>query len=479
MTRWTHGLINRLVLLCDVAMAAIAAIVAHLRWDLMSWSQMTILWAIGAVTFIQILQLGRGYRVEHYVRPLRQIGHLLVAGVPAAALVAICYYAIIPIGDTNLSALLGWGVVTTLALVFGRLVLVRLGMVLVQSQEVLRRNAVIIGDLDRARDLVRRYREEEGEGGLLSFVALFEDRADAGSAPRPAAAPAENGAQEQDLPVIGGLPELLEYVKHTPVDIVVVTKSWDNPAAISSIANQMYRIAADVIVEMDPERFMLNYANLTRIAGEPALLVQQQPLKGSLGLLKGVEDYVVATVGLILVSPILLLAAIAIKLDSPGPVLFRQPRVGLNNKVFQCYKLRTMRVDPADDGSKGTAKHDPRITKVGAFLRSTSIDELPQLINVLKGEMSVVGPRPHVPNMRVATNVRYEAIRQYVARYRMKPGITGWAQINGMRGGINTLEKAERGVELDLFYIEHWSIWFDIRIMLLTITKGMAGPSVF
>ncbi|MFG1247703.1 MULTISPECIES: exopolysaccharide biosynthesis polyprenyl glycosylphosphotransferase [Xanthobacter] len=471
MTRWTHGLVNRLVLSCDVVMAALGAIIAHLRWDFLSWSQLAILWAFGIFTYVQVLQIGRGYRVEHYVRPLRQIGHIGVGVVPAGAVIAICYYALIPIGQTNLWALLGWGVVTTLMLIFGRLVIVRIGMSLVQTHEVLRRNVVAIGDLGRARDLVRRYKEEEGDTGLLSFVALFDDSHVEGAHLPP---PGPDG-----LPVLGGMKDLLEYVKHNPVDIVVVAKSWNDPAAISAIANQMYQIAADVIVELDPDRFTLNYANLTRIAGEPALQVQQQPLKGSLGLLKGVEDYVVATIGLLLTAPILIGAAIAIKLDSPGPILFRQPRVGLNNRVFQCYKLRTMRVDPTDDGSKGTSKNDPRITKVGNFLRSTSIDELPQLINVLRGEMSVVGPRPHVPNMKVATNVRYEAISQYVARYRMKPGITGWAQINGMRGGINTLEKAERGVELDLFYIEHWSIWFDIRIMLLTVTKGMAGPSVF
>lgn len=472
MTRWTHGLVNRLVLLCDLLMAALAGIVAHERWDFLSWSQIAILWVIGAFAFVQILQTGRAYRVEHYVRPLRQLGHLAVAGAPAGALVAICYYALIPIGSTNLGALLGWGFLTAAALVFGRLVAVRIGMGLVKTHGVLRRNVVLIGDPDLGYDLIRRYRDEEGADGLLTFVALFDDGHRSGVSASAYRAP-------DDVPLKGGLPELLEFVKHNPVDTVVITKSWDDPAAISAIANQMYQIAADVIVELDPDRFMLNYANLTRLAGEPALQVQQQPLKGSLGLLKGVEDYVVATLGLILVSPVLLLAAIAIKLDSPGPVLFRQPRVGLNNKVFPCFKLRTMRVDPADDGSRGTTRNDPRITRVGAFLRATSIDELPQLINVLRGEMSVVGPRPHVPNMKVATNVRYEAIRQYVARYRMKPGITGWAQINGMRGGINTLEKAERGVELDLFYIEHWSIWFDIRIMLLTITKGMAGPAVF
>lgn len=453
-------------------MAALAGIVAHGRWDFLSWSQITILWVVGAFAFVQILQTGRGYRVEHYVRPLRQLGHLAVAGVPAGALVAICYYALIPIGDTNLWAVLGWGFITAVALVFGRLVLVRIGMALVKTHGVLRRNVVLIGDPDLARDLIRRYRDEEGADGLLTFVALFDDGYMPGEMTPPPVAP-------YGVPLRGGLRDLLEFVKHNPVDTVVITKSWDDPAAISAIANQMYQIAADVIVELDQDRFMLNYANLTRLAGEPALQVQQQPLKGSLGLLKGVEDYVVATLGLILVAPVLLLAAIAIKLDSPGPILFRQPRVGLNNKVFPCFKLRTMRVDPADDGSRGTTRDDPRITRVGAFLRSTSIDELPQLLNVLRGEMSVVGPRPHVPNMQVATNVRYEAIRQYVARYRMKPGITGWAQINGMRGGINTLEKAERGVELDLFYIEHWSIWFDIRIMLLTVTKGMAGPAVF
>ncbi|MET3354876.1 UNVERIFIED_ORG: putative colanic acid biosynthesis UDP-glucose lipid carrier transferase [Xanthobacter viscosus] len=472
MTRWTHGLVNRLVLLCDIVMAALAAIIAHGRWDFLSWSQIAILWAIGVFAYVQILQAGRAYRVEHYDRPLRQLGHLAVAGVPAGALLAICYYAIIPIGSTNLAALLGWGVLTAVALIFGRLVLVRTGVALVQTRGVLRRNAVIIGDPARARDFVHRYREEEGANGLITFVAMFDAGHLPGEMTPPPPAP-------PGVPLMGGLADLLEYVKHNPVDIVVVAKSWEDPAAISTIANQMYQIAADVIVEMDPDRFILNDARLTRIAGEPALQVQQQPLKGSLGLLKGVEDYVVATVGLILTAPILLAAAAAIKLDSPGPILFRQPRVGLNNRVFPCFKLRTMRVDLADDGSRGTTKDDPRITRVGAFLRSTSIDELPQLFNVLRGEMSVVGPRPHVPNMQVATNVRYEAIRQYVARYRMKPGITGWAQINGMRGGINTLEKAERGVELDLFYIEHWSIWFDIRIMLLTITKGMAGPAVF
>lgn len=261
-------------------------------------------------------------------------------------------------------------------------------------------------------------------------------------------------------------------------DLVIVTRGWDDMRAIGALAHKLHRVATDVMVEMEPGVFSTATARVTHISDLPALQIQQRPLKGSLGLLKALEDYSIAAVGLLVFSPVLLLAALAIKLDSPGPVLFRQARVGLNRREFMVYKLRTMRFDPRDDGSIGAVRADPRITRIGALLRSFSIDEIPQLLNVLRGEMSVVGPRPHVPNMLIEDK-QYEAISDYVARYRMKPGITGWAQINGMRGGIHTVEKAARGVELDLYYIENWSIWFDIRIILLTMTKGLADTSAF
>ncbi|HQS08347.1 MAG: sugar transferase [Rhizobiales bacterium 24-66-13] len=467
MTRWTHGLINRLVVLCDVTMIVLAAALSYSVWHFATWSQVAILCAFGAAVFTQILQLGRAYRVEHYSHSLRQIGHLIVGGVPAALLVAVFYYALVPIHTTNLPGLLAWGGMTGIALILGRLVIVRLGMAQARRHEVLRRQVVLVGDVDRARAFALRCAEEDDES-LFVFLGIFDDK--------------PHDPQTADLahpPVLGGLPDFLKFVQNHRVDVVAIVETWENPLKIGAIVEQLHRIAADVLVELDPDGFNLRFARVTSIAGQPALQVQQRPLKGSLGLLKALEDYSVAVIGLILVSPILLGAALAIKLDSPGPIFFRQPRVGLNNKVFTVFKLRTMTVDPSDDGSLGTTKFNPRITRVGGLLRRLSIDELPQLLNVLKGDMSVVGPRPHVPNMQVAEDVRYEAIREYVARYRMKPGITGWAQINGMRGGINTVEKAERGAKLDLFYIENWSIWFDIRIMLLTITKGMAGRDVF
>ena len=168
-----------------------------------------------------------------------------------------------------------------------------------------------------------------------------------------------------------------------------------------------------------------------------------------------------------------------IRLDDGGPVLFRQPRSGFNSKTFLIYKFRTMSIDNSDDGSNGTKRDNQRITRVGRFLRRTSIDELPQLLNVLRGEMSIVGPRPHVPKMLVEGGVYSDVVRQYAARHRIKPGITGWAQINGMRGGIDSQEKARRGADLDLYYVANWTLRFDIEIMLKTVICGLVGRQVF
>ncbi|MCS0496117.1 exopolysaccharide biosynthesis polyprenyl glycosylphosphotransferase [Ancylobacter sp. MQZ15Z-1] len=469
MTRWTHGLINRLVILCDVVMIAVAAVVFYLLCPRFSWSQILVLAVLGGASFVGTLSLGHAYRVEHYVRWTRAVRHLVIGGVPAVLAVTVVCYALVPTREDDINLLASWASFTLVALMFGRFVLVRVGMAWVMHRNLLRRDAVVIGDLDRAYELVRRYSLAQEDGNLLDFVAVFEDEP---SEPYERTAP-------RLPPMLGGMRELLEYAKRSPVDVVVITKPWTDPAAIEKLATELRRVATDVVVELEPGIFGPSYARLTNIADRGALQIQQRPLKGSLGILKAIEDYVVATAGLVLLSPVLILSALAVKLDSPGPVLFRQARVGLNNRPFMVYKLRTMRYDPGDDGSVGAVKQDPRITRVGAVLRSLSIDEIPQLLNVLKGDMSVVGPRPHVPNMRITEDLRYEAVSDYVARYRMKPGVTGWAQINGMRGGIYTVEKAERGVELDLFYIEHWSIWFDIRILLLTVTRGLSDNSAF
>ena len=173
------------------------------------------------------------------------------------------------------------------------------------------------------------------------------------------------------------------------------------------------------------------------------------------------------------------IVALLIKLDSRGPVLFSQQRFGLNNEAIPVLKFRTMYVDRGDrSGAQRTVQHDPRVTRVGRVIRALSIDELPQLINVLRGEMSVVGPRPHAIAMKAGDGVLYgDAVAQYFHRHRVKPGITGWAQVNGLRGEVDTLSKARARVAHDLYYIEHWSPWLDLRILLKTLAIVIRQPA--
>ena len=174
------------------------------------------------------------------------------------------------------------------------------------------------------------------------------------------------------------------------------------------------------------------------------------------------------------------LIALAIKLDSSGPVLFRQQRYGFNNNLIEVWKFRTMYTHMADHGGHVQASRgDQRVTKVGAFLRRSSLDELPQLFNVLRGDMSLVGPRPHALDTRAQGRLFEEVVDRYAARHKVKPGITGWAQVNGYRGAADTVEKISRRVEYDLFYIDHWSIWFDLEILLRTVISVLKADNAY
>ena len=186
-------------------------------------------------------------------------------------------------------------------------------------------------------------------------------------------------------------------------------------------------------------------------------------------LVKRTEDIVLSSLALIVLSPVLLVTALLVRLSSPGPVVFVQPRVGFNNEAIRVFKFRTMYADMTDVGAKQTTtRDDPRVTPVGRVLRRFSIDELPQLFNVLRGSMSLVGPRPHGTEMMVGDRFYHEAVRGYAGRHRVKPGITGYAQVKGLRGEVRTIERAKRRVELDKYYVDHWSFWLDMWILFST-----------
>jgi len=235
---------------------------------------------------------------------------------------------------------------------------------------------------------------------------------------------------------------------------------------------------SSLTVRYVPDLSMLALLNHvpSEVAGMTVIDLNASPLAGHNTLVKAALDKLIAAVALLLLSPLLALIAVLIKLDSPGPVFFRQQRHGWDGRVINILKFRTMRDAPADDGARQAQHDDPRVTAIGRVLRRTSLDELPQFFNVLRGDMSVVGPRPHPLALNHSYSGRIDA---YMQRHRVKPGITGWAQVHGLRGETETLEKMQRRVEYDLYYIEHWSLWLDIKIILLTMATGWSGRNAY
>jgi polysaccharide biosynthesis protein PslA len=237
---------------------------------------------------------------------------------------------------------------------------------------------------------------------------------------------------------------------------------------------------ADIVLTTDLAGLHFSRTQFEGIGSNPVVSVRDAPLKDWRALEKRGLDITIGVLALLLLSPLLLLTALLIKLDSPGPVLFRQPRMGFNNQLFLCYKFRSMHNSMTDLlADRQTSRADPRITRVGRVIRKLSIDELPQLFNVLTGSMSLVGPRPHAPNTKAADRLFAEVVQQYAVRHRVKPGITGWAQVNGWRGETKTVDQIEQRVACDLFYIENWSVRFDIKIMMMTLLREVTSRNAF
>jgi putative colanic acid biosysnthesis UDP-glucose lipid carrier transferase len=233
---------------------------------------------------------------------------------------------------------------------------------------------------------------------------------------------------------------------------------------------------ASVYIVPDVFCFDLLHAQMVNFAGVPAVSVFENPFNGVNGWVKRIEDVLLASLILLLIAVPMLAIALGVKLSSRGPLFFKQRRYGLDGKEIVVWKFRTMNV--CEDGPEITqaTRDDPRVTKFGAFLRRTSLDELPQFFNVLTGSMSVVGPRPHP----IALNEAYrKQIRGYMLRHKVKPGITGWAQVRGYRGETDKLEKMERRIEHDLWYIRNWSLWLDLRIVALSTVKGFGGAKAY
>ncbi len=267
----------------------------------------------------------------------------------------------------------------------------------------------------------------------------------------------------------GGIDTLLAAVAANQIDEILVALPWEKGQSLEALLRRLNSVPVNVRICPDLALLTRPVRRLPPIAGLPTYDLYERPLSGWNQVSKRIEDMVLAPLLILIALPVLLLAVLLIKLDSPGPILFRQRRYGFNNNEFTVYKVRTMRHAPQDERVPQAQRSDQRVTRIGAFLRRTSLDELPQLINVLRGEMSLVGPRPHA----VAHNRHFaETIDDYLGRHRVKPGITGWAQVNGLRGETRTEEQMRVRVQHDLYYIDNWSLWFYLKILLLTLFVG-------
>ena len=317
------------------------------------------------------------------------------------------------------------------------------------------RNVAIIGAGEHAVMLLRSLTGKHNP--WVRIVGIFDDRH------------RRNGRPLEGHLVAGGMAELLELARVERIDDIFVALPWNAEMRLFEIFDSLQAIPANIHLSPEIVSGRLERANLVPYFGITALRVAQKPIEGWGYVLKWLEDKLIALIAILLLSPILLGVAIAIRLESKGPILFRQSRYGFNNKLIEVFKFRSMYHEKRDDHAEvQTTKHDPRVTKVGRFIRRTSLDELLQLFNVLRGEMSIVGPRPHAVRTKAAGRLFEDVVKEYAVRHKIKPGITGWAQVNGWRGETDTEEKIKKRVECDLYYIENWSIQLDLEIILRT-----------
>jgi putative colanic acid biosynthesis UDP-glucose lipid carrier transferase len=277
---------------------------------------------------------------------------------------------------------------------------------------------------------------------------------------------------------MGTTRDLVEKAKTGRIDIVYVTTvPLSDKGRIIALLDELSDTTASVYIVPDSFLFSMFHGHWVQVGQLPAVSVFETPFYGVEGWLKRLEDIVIASLVLVLMAIPMSLIAILLKLTSPGPILFKQRRYGLDGQVFHIWKFRTMSVcEDSDDGLEQARRNDARVTRFGRFLRQFSLDELPQFFNVLGGSMSVVGPRPHA----TAHNEHYrKRIKGYMVRHKVRPGITGWAQANGWRGETDTLDKMEARVEYDLWYIRNWSVVLDLKIIFQTALKGWRGVNAY
>lgn len=318
------------------------------------------------------------------------------------------------------------------------------------------RRAVIVGGGDNASKVIAAIQGSHASG--ISLIGMFDDRDDKRAAP-----------ELRGLHKLGNVDDLIDFVRTTRIDTLLITLPVTAEERLLQILNRLWVLPVDIRLSAYGQKLRYRPRAYSYLGNVPCLDVFDRPLGDWGPVLKSTMDKCIALIAIVALSPVMAMVALAVKLESKGPIIFKQKRYGFNNELIEIYKFRSMYTDLSDaDAANLVTKGDPRVTKVGRFIRRTSLDELPQFLNVLNGDLSLVGPRPHATKAKAGEDLYEHVVDGYFARHKVKPGITGWAQINGWRGETDTAEKIERRVEHDLYYIENWSLAFDIYILART-----------
>jgi len=393
--------------------------------------------------------------------PWRAVRDILLGWISLAALLFAFGYASGYLRYFDPEMLLTWMWAAPAALV-GAHLLLRVSAPAVRALQGGAKRAVLAGVNDQGAELARRL-----DADLYSSVHLagvFDDRG------------GERLHSANGLPLLGKLADLPQFVKRNHIDVVYLSLPMVAQQRITALLSELRDTTASIYFVPDIFVTDLIQGRMDSVGGIPVVGVCESPFSGLDGVIKRGSDIVLSLLILVLLSPALLLIALAVKLSSRGPAIFRQRRYGLDGSEIIVYKFRTMKVQEDGGEIRQVSRNDPRITPLGAFLRRTSLDELPQFINVLQGRMSIVGPRPHA----VAHNEMYrKLIKGYMQRHKVKPGITGWAQVNGLRGETETVEKMKARIEYDLDYLRNWSLRLDLFIIAKTVAVVLKGDNAY
>jgi putative colanic acid biosynthesis UDP-glucose lipid carrier transferase len=386
---------------------------------------------------------------------------IILSWVWVLSVLALLGYATNTLQSFDSDMLVAWGIATPLV----QWALVAIGTAIqrhLASLPEARRPAVIIGAGRMGMRVAQMLRLRQSFGHDL--LGLFDDRS------------ADRVNLPEDVVLLGSLKNLPEFIETHGVKDVFITLPLTSQPRIQSLLESLQNTTSSIHFVPDIFGVSVIQGRLEDMGGVPVVGLMVAPFTGINGFIKRVSDIVLSTLILLLISPILLVLSICVKASSPGPVIFRQRRTGLDGEIIEVYKFRSMRT--TDNGAvvKQATRDDPRITPFGAFIRKTSLDELPQFVNVLQGRMSIVGPRPHA----VAHNEQYrKLVKAYMARHKVKPGITGWAQVNGLRGETDTIDKMAARIEYDLEYLRNWTLGLDLLIIARTVKLVFLDRSAY